>query len=194
MRPRDYLGPIQHNPHRRAAAGGARRNRRRGGRTDCPAPLDVPYAVGQTGSAGQSGTRAHQLPAVAPCPVAAHRTARDNGSAPCARNALMDHPLGIRRGLRSRCVRVRRLSPCPPSRSWFALSRLATPPRRHSGRVTRCRRARRVLPKHALPRSAGLRSIAHTVERSHRVPTFRVGILCSLSQRVITAMLQPESV
>ena len=38
-----------------------------------------------------------------------------------------------------------------------------------------------------------MRSIAHTVERSHRVPTFRVGTPCSLSQRVIAAMLQPRA-
>jgi len=42
-----------------------------------------------------------------------------------------------------------------------------------------------------MPTYAGLRSIAHTVERSHRVPTLRVGTASSLSQRVIAPMLQP---
>ena len=36
--------------------------------------------------------------------------------------------------------------------------------------------------------------IAHTMERSHRVPGFRVATPCSFSQRVIAPMLQPATV
>jgi hypothetical protein len=68
------------------------------------------------------------------------------------------------------------------------------PPRARNARVTRWRGATRVLPKQAVPRYAGLRSIAQTMERSHRVPGFRVATRCSLSQRVIAPMLKPATV
>src|SRR5215467_9149429 len=67
--------------------------------------------------------------------------------------------------------------------SWFALLRSATPPRMQSGRVTRCRGRITVLPKQAVPLYAGLRRMAHTIERHHLDTRLRVGTPCSLSNR-----------
>ena len=49
-------------------------------------------------------------------------------------------------------------------------------------------------PKQAVPIYAGFRSMAHTVERSHRAPAWRVGTCLSLSHRVMAPMLHPVPV
>src|SRR5664280_1781473 len=59
-----------------------------------------------------------------------------------------------------------------------------------TARLSRCcRDASPVLPKQAMPRYAGLRSIAQIVERSQPACSFLVGTASSLSRRVIAPML-----
>ena len=76
-------------------------------------------------------------------------------------------------------------------RSWLALLRGAMPPRIRIGRVIRWRGASVVLPKHAWPLYAGLRSMPQTVERSQRPRRLQVGIACSFKRRAMAPMLRP---
>ncbi len=60
--------------------------------------------------------------------------------------------------------------------------------------LRRCRAHSWVLPKQAMPRYAGLRSIAQIVERSQQACSFLVGTPSSLSRRVIAPMLNASVV